>query len=214
MKSSYYLFIKIVFSDKIFILNSSAERKLLFRREEPGRNKYKLLILLPITLIHPRWEMELSSFRSGTKQMVDIKMPNIFTYGSLMFQPVWSKVVKGEYGSMTGKIYGVQRKCVRGETYPCLIGADNDQSVEGTVYFQVSREDAGRLDLFEGEYYRRCRKKCVLADGRLIDVETYLFRKEFYHLADDKDWDVKWFESEGIYYFINYYKGFSGGNHL
>lgn len=141
-------------------------------------------------------------------------MPHIFTYGSLMFQPVWSKVVTGNYKFARGKIYGVQRKSIKDETYPCLIETDAEESVDGMVYFNVGHEDISRLDLFEGEYYRRCKKKCVSADGMLIDAETYLFRKEFYHLVDDKDWDLKWFESKGIYHFINCYKGFSGGNHL
>jgi gamma-glutamylcyclotransferase (GGCT)/AIG2-like uncharacterized protein YtfP len=135
-------------------------------------------------------------------------MPDIFTYGSLMFWPVWSKVVTGNYKSMPGKIFGVQRKCIKEETYPCIVGTETDESVEGIVYFHVIHEDICRLDLFEGQYYRRRKKKCMLADGRLIDTETYLFRKEFYHLVEDKDWDMKRFESEEIYHFINRYKGF------
>lgn len=137
-------------------------------------------------------------------------MANIFTYGSLMFQPVWSRVVGGDYRVMRGTVYGVRRKCVKGETYPCLImtGSDHDR-VDGLVYFDVGPDDCRRLDQFEGEYYYRALVMCELADKRVVDAHTYLFRKEFEYLVENNNWDAGGFEAGGIYSFLKGYKGFS-----
>ncbi len=125
-----------------------------------------------------------------------------------MFYPVWSRVVIGNYRYMPGVIFGVQRRCIREKTYPGLIETRESDSVNGLIYFDVSHEDICRLDMFEGNFYQRCKKPCKLEDGKIVDTDTYLFRKEFYHLLENKPWDCKWFETKGIYEFIRRYKGF------
>jgi gamma-glutamylcyclotransferase (GGCT)/AIG2-like uncharacterized protein YtfP len=102
---------------------------------------------------------------------------HIFTYGSLMFAPVWRHVVRSTYRFEAAAIEGHARYAVRGELYPGLI-AEAHASTAGVVYFDVRAEDVLALDLFEGDEYRRETVKVRLADGRLVDADTYIYCKE------------------------------------
>jgi gamma-glutamylcyclotransferase (GGCT)/AIG2-like uncharacterized protein YtfP len=99
--------------------------------------------------------------------------------------------------------------CVKGETYPCLIFTGNDHDfVRGVVYLDIKKTDCDRLDRFEGEYYRRCRIKCEFDDSTMVDTDTYFFRKKFYDLIQDNDWDPEQFEARKMSGFLKQYKGF------
>jgi len=98
----------------------------------------------------------------------------VFTYGSLMFAPVWEKVVRGRYRSEAGVAHGFARFEVRDETYPGMIAAPGG-AVSGVVYFDVDAADAAALDAFEGEAYRREQIEVVLASGVAMPAHAYLF---------------------------------------
>lgn len=84
---------------------------------------------------------------------------HVFTYGSLMFAPVWQRVVQGRYHCIKATLFGYQRFAVSGEAYPGILvhsGGAADAQVAGLVYLDVDADDLLRLDRFEGEDYRRC----------------------------------------------------------
>jgi gamma-glutamylcyclotransferase (GGCT)/AIG2-like uncharacterized protein YtfP len=82
-------------------------------------------------------------------------MTNIFTYGTLMFEEIWSQVVSGEYIKSPAILDGYDRKMARGKEYPVLYPHAPCSQVEGFVYLDVSDADLEKLDYFEGEYYFR-----------------------------------------------------------
>ena len=82
-------------------------------------------------------------------------MNHLFTYGTLMFEEIWSLVVCGSYRSRTGTLRGFTRKAVKGAEYPVIYPGSRDDLVQGTVYFDVTPADIERLDIFEGDYYAR-----------------------------------------------------------
>lgn len=88
---------------------------------------------------------------------------HIFTYGSLMFAPVWRRVVRG---------YG--RYAIAGKIYPAMI-AQPDAAVNGIVYFDVDDVDAAALDVFEGAEHRRVSMSATLnkQDAENFQVESY-----------------------------------------
>jgi gamma-glutamylcyclotransferase (GGCT)/AIG2-like uncharacterized protein YtfP len=83
-------------------------------------------------------------------------MVNIFTYGTLMFEEIWSQVTAGEYDRIPAILSGYDRKLARGEVYPVLYPSTDISLVEGFVYIGVTDVDLGKLDAFEGEY--NCRR--------------------------------------------------------
>jgi gamma-glutamylcyclotransferase (GGCT)/AIG2-like uncharacterized protein YtfP len=120
---------------------------------------------------------------------------NVFTYGSLMFEPVWHSVCAGTYETTKGRIQGFNRYRVADQTYPALIPELNG-SVDGLIYLNVSPEDLARLDLFEGAEYRR-----VSATSLGLNVEVY----EFLPLQRvvKVPWDVDNFAGHGLSKFLN-----------
>ena len=98
----------------------------------------------------------------------------IFTYGSLMFEEVWTRVVRSRYRSMPAVATDYARFAVRDETYPAMI-ASQGSKVAGVVYCDVDESDVEALDHFEGEDYRRCAIELTVGDGRALVAETYLY---------------------------------------
>ncbi len=79
---------------------------------------------------------------------------NVFTYGSLMYEAVWTRVVRGQYASARARLPGFRRLAIRDETYPAVV-ADAGAEVLGRLWFDISPDDIERLDRFEGSEYRR-----------------------------------------------------------
>ena len=110
----------------------------------------------------------------------------IFTYGSLMFPEVWSRVVAGQYGSSAATLGDHARFAVRDQIYPGMVPARGSQVV-GVLYLDVDDEDVEALDRFEGDDYRREAIEVVCADGSSRAAHTYVYR-----LADrllDASWE-------------------------
>ena len=91
---------------------------------------------------------------------------NVFTYGSLMFPAVWTRVVSASYRSVAATLPGFRRQRVRGEDYPALervAKEDRRATVDGILYLDVSPGDLALLDAFEGEDYRRIEATVAVA---------------------------------------------------
>jgi gamma-glutamylcyclotransferase (GGCT)/AIG2-like uncharacterized protein YtfP len=121
---------------------------------------------------------------------------NVFTYGSLMFAPVWERVVRGTYRSAAATLSQHRRFALADETYPGMI-AQPGADVTGVVYFDVDPADLLALDRFEGEEYRRiCVPVQPLATGGVsvaptVMAETYLF--EAVHRLSALPWEPEAF---------------------
>ena len=133
-------------------------------------------------------------------------MPHVFTYGTLMFEPVWSRVVQGSYTSCSATLDGYCRYAVSGETYPGLL-RQQGFSVAGLLYLDISDPDMLRLDHFEGESYCRETVKLEVNDG-ILEAVTYCFRPEHQHRLEQKEWDLEEFRQSGLSRFMQRYSGF------
>lgn len=99
---------------------------------------------------------------------------NIFTYGSLMFPAVWSRLVRGAHDSVAARLDGYQRYVVLEQDYPGLI-AQPGVSVIGRIWLGVDADDLRRLDIFEGNSYRRQNVRPMLANGATMEAQSYLW---------------------------------------
>lgn len=130
---------------------------------------------------------------------------NVFTYGSLMFDPVWHSVVSGRgHRSTAASLAGYRRFAVLGETYPGVIAWPGGR-VDGRLYLDVDPADVARLDAFEGADYDRV-TVTVQAPGEVppaVAAGLYLYLPTD-RLAPD-DWDVEAFAREGIHRFMTTY---------
>jgi gamma-glutamylcyclotransferase (GGCT)/AIG2-like uncharacterized protein YtfP len=132
-------------------------------------------------------------------------MTHLFTYGSLMFENVWHKLVKGNYLAQKATLHGYERRAIKDDVYPVIFKANT--LVEGVVYYDVSDEDLVILDTFEGEYYER-KEVELLVESTPIKASAYILKEAYFHLIDTKPWSDALFAQEGIQTFLEEYKGF------
>jgi gamma-glutamylcyclotransferase (GGCT)/AIG2-like uncharacterized protein YtfP len=119
---------------------------------------------------------------------------NVFTYGTLMFKPVWIKVTGIFYKSQKARIYGFSRKSVTGQQYPVLVPAGKDQTVKGVLYLDVSEPVLKKLDSFEGSAYLRQKVEVEINNKRKVTAHTYVLKKEYYSVIDESEWDPQFFK--------------------
>ena len=136
-------------------------------------------------------------------------MTHLFTYGTLMFDQVWSRLINHEYRKAEGILHGFTRKAVINEHYPVIYPNEPSDTVEGILYFNLKDSDIGRLDDFEGEFYRRQQETIVIPGGTGISAEVYVLKDRYRHIASDDGWDPKSFLQQGLDQFSKNYFGFN-----
>jgi gamma-glutamylcyclotransferase (GGCT)/AIG2-like uncharacterized protein YtfP len=133
---------------------------------------------------------------------------HIFTYGSLMFQEVWTRVVRGDYRCRPATLPGYQRKAVKKEVYPVALRGRAEDRIDGVVYFDVEPDDVDRLDVFEGIYYRRLVEVVFLSSDTTIEAGVYVLHPDFRSIIAEKEWDAEQFRQSGLPRFLSSYLGF------
>lgn len=133
---------------------------------------------------------------------------HIFTYGSLMFPPVWGSITVGEYKSLSATVEGIKRVKIvskqSADTYPVAFKHPNAGILTGQLYLDVSPEDIARLDTFEGSYYERETITVTTSNGPL-NADIYLLKKRHLYLATELSWSPEEFEKQDLNTFIDTY---------
>lgn len=124
---------------------------------------------------------------------------HVFTYGSLMFDPVWSRVVSARYRSVPAVLRDFRRHAIAGETYPATVAAPGGE-IRGRLWLSVQPPDLARLDRFEGAEYRR---ETVEVDvDREVDPSGRLSAGCYIWLDASRllpqDWDAEVFERDHL----------------
>ena len=130
-------------------------------------------------------------------------MPHLFCYGSLMFTPVWSRVVEGAYECTKARVRGFQRRGVEGKSYPCLIPGSQEDVVTGLLYFHINAADLARVDIFEGDLYDRQTVTCGDVDDQCYGAEAYVLKTRHRSVVTSTEWDETWFATEGLAQFFD-----------
>ena len=99
---------------------------------------------------------------------------HVFTYGSLTFDAVWSRVVVGRYRATPATLDDHARFAIRDESYPGMIATVGSRVV-GVLHLDVDDGDLDRLDRFEGDDYLRTTVEVTGADGATWNAQTYLY---------------------------------------
>lgn len=133
-------------------------------------------------------------------------MAHVFTYGSLMFDQVFKRVVRGRYDSVQGCVRHFKRTCIRNHSYPVVVPVYSPTPLVGTVYLNVSTEDVHRLDVFEGQYYQRQRVQVSLEAHKPKSIaQIYVLKPAYRHLASSRPWSPQRFEQDQLEAFLNEY---------
>ena len=127
---------------------------------------------------------------------------HVFTYGSLMYSPVWERVVTGSYRALPATVRGYARRRIAGEVYPALVDAESGDAVEGVLYLDVSAGDLAALDRFEGEAYERI---AVRVEGEWGGAEAWTYRYRELSRVEPAPWEPAAFERDGLARFLATY---------
>ena len=124
-----------------------------------------------------------------------------------MFADVMSRVTGSQYRCESAVLRNYRCFAVRDELYPGILPSTG-AVVTGTVYFRLIAAIWKRLDLFEGEMYRRETIDVEFADGRIASAQTYVVRPEFAHRLSRSGWSAEAFRDTGKKQFLARYFGF------
>jgi gamma-glutamylcyclotransferase (GGCT)/AIG2-like uncharacterized protein YtfP len=132
---------------------------------------------------------------------------NLFVYGTLMLPEIWHKITKEDRFNDKALLSGFFRSKLNGEVYPG-IHKKNGCFVNGVIYYDVSNLAIKKLDIFEGERYRRIRIN-VNVKNRSIQADTYELSTNFHHLLTGEEWNLEEFIRSGNDHFMKNYFGFN-----
>ena len=133
-------------------------------------------------------------------------MKNLFVYGSLMYDEVWNQIVLGCHEKIKAEIVGYKRLKIKNANYPGLVKGTG--TVQGFVWLNVSQSNIKKLDLFEGEYYKRVEDIATDINNKKIIVNFYLIQDLYLSILEDIEWDENEFQKNGLDNFLKKYVGF------
>ena len=132
---------------------------------------------------------------------------NLFAYGSLMFEPVWSSLVKRPRASMLARLDNFERQGVRAELYPGLIHKPGALT-QGRLWLSLSATEIDVLDAFEGAPYERQSVQVAVSARQggqtLVAAQVYVF-KDVTALTG-KPWDASQFYLRDLDRFLAQYQ--------
>ena len=111
------------------------------------------------------------------------------------------------FASIKGVLHGYHRKTIKGEIYPGIVACSGGV-IEGLVYKDLTETEWNRLDLFEGDQYRREIVSVKFEKGSREPAETYLLKSEFADRLSSQDWDFEEFLKFNKKIFEANYSGF------
>lgn len=123
---------------------------------------------------------------------------SVFVYGTLQYSKILDALLGRVPSSEQAIIKGYVRYGVRGEPFPAVVKAQNDESdVSGLLLSGLSPHEMDILDEYEGEQYTKCEvdafvKNTVECRKTLI----YIWKDEYVDMLDGKEWDRDAFEQE------------------
>jgi gamma-glutamylcyclotransferase (GGCT)/AIG2-like uncharacterized protein YtfP len=134
---------------------------------------------------------------------------NIFTYGTLMFSPVWDTVVKANYRAASATLRGYSRRKISNAIYPVAFQADPQDFIQGIVYYDIEPADIKRLDEFEGAYYMRTSIRAELKEHPAVEADAYIIKPRYQHLISSQEWNPHDFQQRCLSEFMSAYEGFT-----
>ena len=121
-----------------------------------------------------------------------------------MDSAIWEELVTGSYKTEQFSLSGYKRCALKEREYPGLIVKEG-ASTNGLIYFNVSNFDLVKLDVFEGQEYKRIEVETIY-NNQAITLQTYLFVGEVEMILDD-NWNFNHFLKKGTQDFRSKFPG-------
>lgn len=113
----------------------------------------------------------------------------LFAYGTLQFPGIIAAVTGRDPSANPAVLDGYARFGIRNEPFPGIVPSAAHR-VEGVLYTDVTPAERRRVDIFEGEPYRRETVTVRLPeDGTRIEAITYVIRPRWRTILTASGWD-------------------------
>ena len=120
-------------------------------------------------------------------------MSHLFSYGSLMFADVISKIIGHTPTHRNAELTDWARRTIPGQTYPAAIPSPASR-IQGVVWCDLSESDWQALDNFEGREYRRVSVTVVC--GRGEQLQAYVYEWLDAQRVGESDWSPQDFDAQ------------------
>ena len=105
-----------------------------------------------------------------------------------------------------GVLHGYSRRAVLNAYYPAIIKGDENDKVEGFIFYPRNADDCRHIDDFEGDLYRKEKVTVVTTNGVEVEAYVYVWNKGLEDLAET-DWSYEEFESTSLQDCLDLYDG-------
>ncbi len=122
-------------------------------------------------------------------------MTNIFSYGSLMYETVFTKVAGANALSGPATLKDWSRHRITAKTYPAAVPASGARIV-GVLWIDVPESAVERLDRFEGKEYLRETVTVIRPNGQAVSAEIYRWLDMT--MLESEDWSADSFEKSHL----------------
>src|SRR5271169_6439507 len=103
----------------------------------------------------------------------EIRPQRLFLYGTLMASPFLAWLITGdstqwklvEERRVRGVLHGYSRRAVLDAYYPAIIKGDENDKVEGFIFYPRNADECRYMDEFEGDLYRKERVTVFTTHG-------------------------------------------------
>jgi gamma-glutamylcyclotransferase (GGCT)/AIG2-like uncharacterized protein YtfP len=119
-------------------------------------------------------------------------MSHLFSYGSLMFADVISKVIGHTPTHRNATLADWARRAIPGQTYPAALPSSGSR-IEGVLWCDLSGPDWQALDDFEGQEYRRVPVTVVCEGGERVQAHVYEWLDA--QCVGESDWSPQDFDA-------------------
>lgn len=126
-------------------------------------------------------------------------MNNIFAYGTLMIQEVFTIVTGREHAQLPARVYGFARYSFRDRVYPAMVAAASVDFVDGVIYARLPKESIEALTAFEDSRYRKITVDAELKDnGRKIKAAAFVLPGDCASLIRKTEWSLTGFRKKNL----------------
>jgi len=127
-----------------------------------------------------------------------------------MVPEIFLKVTGKQYRSREAILIGYERFKIIGQSYPAIT-LKAGACTEGIVYFDISEIHFHKLDLFEGNLYKKINSPVHMRDHQVVDAIVYVLNNGNESLLSKQKWDKNEFIQFELKKFLRTDSGFENG---
>ncbi len=122
----------------------------------------------------------------------------LFTYGTLTFPEVWTRIGMAMPASQPARLPGYAVYRLRDAVFPGIIRAGDDDFVIGVLYEGLDEDTLFELDAYESVLYDRMAVQAVTDEGIEVECQAFVIPESRRQALTDEPWNAKRFSEKEL----------------